>query len=153
MSDPINFDSTTPRFALPLLFAGQAQKEVFVNEALSLADALMHCAVQDEVAAPPATPAEGHCWLVANAPTGGWAGQANKIACRQAGQWLFVAPRDGMRIMNLTTGQDMRRLGGTWMAPTALPAPSGGAIIDSEARVAIVNLLQSLQDAGIFPGN
>ncbi len=153
MSDPINFDSTTPRFALPLLFAGQAQKEVFVNEALALADALMHCAVQGEAAAPPATLVEGHCWLVANAPTGGWAGQANKIACRQAGQWLFITPRDGMRILNLATGQDMRRVGGAWAAPTTPASPSGGTIVDSEARIAIVNLLQRLQDAGIFPGN
>ena len=32
----------TPRWALPQLFAGQAQKEVFHNEALARIDMLLH---------------------------------------------------------------------------------------------------------------
>ena len=32
----------TPRWALPFLFAGQAQKEMFHNEALVRIDALVH---------------------------------------------------------------------------------------------------------------
>ncbi len=42
MSDPVQFEGATPRFALPLLFAGQAQKEFFVNEALLRADMVLH---------------------------------------------------------------------------------------------------------------
>ena len=38
MTTPINFTTTTGRFNLPLLFAAQAQKEVYVNEALAIVD-------------------------------------------------------------------------------------------------------------------
>lgn len=70
MSDPFLFDSTTPRFGLPLLFAGQAQKEAFVNEAHALADALIHCAVEGEATAPPGAPVDGTSWLVGSPATG-----------------------------------------------------------------------------------
>lgn len=151
MTTPVSFDSTTSRMGLPLLFAGQSQKEIFVNEALALTDALIHCIIEAEQPAPPATPADGLAWLVASAPTGDWSGQAGKIACRQLGQWLFVAPRDGMRIVNKATGQDWRRIGGAWKTPVPPAAPSGGATVDAEARAGLALLVQRLRDAGIFP--
>lgn len=150
MPDPIIFDSTSPRFALPLLFAGQAQKEAFVNEAHALTDALLHLAIEGEAAAPPTTPVEGTNWLVAASPTGTWAGQEGKIACRQAGNWLFVAPRDGMRLLDKSSGQERRYAGG-WLAPAAPAAPSGGSTIDGEARTAISALVAALRTAGVFP--
>jgi hypothetical protein len=150
MTDPISFDSTTPRFGMPLLFAGQSQKEVFVNEALALSDALLHCIVEAEQAVPPAVPTDGLAWLVGATPTGEWAGQGGKIACRQLGQWLFVTPRDGMRLVNKATGQDWRRIAGAWKAPVAPAAPTGGTTIDAEVRAALANLVQRLRDAGVF---
>lgn len=112
MSDPITFDATTARFKLPLLFAGQSQKEVYVNEGFLLADSLMHCIVESETNTPPTSPVDGNAWLVGSSPTGEWAGEAGTLALRQAGQWLFAAPRDGMRIVNRASGQDLRRLAG-----------------------------------------
>jgi hypothetical protein len=150
MSEPISFESASPRFGLPLLFAGQAQKEAFVNEAISLTDALLHCAVEGIASAPPATAAEGTAWLVAASPTGEWAGKAGHLACRQARQWLFVQPRDGMRVLNRTTGQDLRRADDTWKVPSMPAAPTGGATIDVEVRTALTYLMQSLRDAGVF---
>lgn len=151
MTDPISFDSISPRLSLPLLFAGQAQKEVFVNESLSIIDGLLHGAVEAELATPPSTPADGQCWLVGAGATGAWTGKAGMVALRQAGQWLFVAPPDGMRLLNRATGQDIRRMAGTWRAPAAPAAPSGGGVIDSEARATLSALILALRQAGIFP--
>ncbi len=150
MSDPLIFDSASPRFGLPLLFAGQAQKELFVNEAHALADALLHCAIEGEAAAPPSEPAEGEAWLVASGASGAWTGQAGRLACRQAGNWLFVTPRDGMRLLDRGTGQEMRFHAG-WQAPQPPPEPSGGSVVDSEARAAIQGLIAAMRLAGIFP--
>ena len=143
------FDSTSPRFGLPLLFAGQAQKETFVNEAHALADMLMHCAIHGESEAPPADPAEGDAWLVGTDPAGAWAGQAGKLAGWQGGNWLFVTPRRGMRVFDLAAGQD-RRYAGEWLAPDAPPVPAGGGVIDAEARAAIAALVAAMQQSGIF---
>ena len=149
MSDPFLFDNASPRFGLPLLHAGQSQKEVFVNEAHALADALMHCAIEGESAAPPSTPIDGENWLVASSATGAWAGKDGAIACRQAGNWLFIQPRDGMRVLDRSTGQDRRFFAG-WQIPATPLEPSGGSTVDSEARTALSALLTALQTAGIF---
>ncbi len=150
MSDPITFAPTTPRFALPLLYAGQAQKEIFVNESLSIADALLHCAVESETPTPPAAPGDGQAWLVATGATGIWTGKGGMLACRQGGQWIYFVPQEGMRVVNKTSAQDMRRIGGAWRAPAAQAIPTGGGTIDAEARSAITGLIQKLRDAGIF---
>lgn len=149
MTDPIVFTSASPRFGLPLLFAGQSQKEVFVNEAHALADALLHPAIEGEADDPPATPAEGESWLVGGSPTGAWAEYAGALASFQAGGWIFAAPRDGMRVLDRATGQDIRYLGG-WQRPTAPAEPSGGTTVDTEARSAISSLLAALAAAGLL---
>ena len=53
MIEPIVFDATTPRHAMPFLIPGQAQKEMFVNESLALIDMLLHPVVTGSATAPP----------------------------------------------------------------------------------------------------
>lgn len=150
MSDPIAFASLSPRFGLPLLYAGQAQKELHVNEAHALTDALLHGIVEGEASTPPAEPAEGQAWLVGPAPGGDWTGQAGKLACRQGGQWLFVAPCDGMRLHSRALDREIRYLSG-WIVPVRPTEPSGGSTIDAEARTTIAAILNCLEEAGIVP--
>jgi len=150
MSDPISFEYATARFALPLLFAGQSQKEVLVNEALVLADALLHCTVEARTSSPPSIPQDGQAWIVGASAAGEWSGRDGDIAYRSSEQWIFLGARDGMRAHNRATGQDWRRVNGAWSAPIAPAPPSGGATVDGQARTAIVNLLQSLKDAGVL---
>jgi hypothetical protein len=149
MSDPIVFTSASPRFGLPLLFAGQAQKEVFVNEAHALTDALLHPAIEGQADDPPSAPAEGETWLVGALPIGAWADHAGELASYQAGGWIFAAPRDGLRLLDRATGQDIRYRGG-WQRPATPAEPTGGATVDAEARTAIAALVAALISGGLL---
>ncbi len=150
MTDSALFDSASPRFGLPLLFQGQAQKEIFVNEAHCLTDALLHCTIADEASAPPASPQDGENWLVGSAASGEWEGQEGQLACRQAGQWIFVTPCTGLRVFDLAAGQE-RFFDGSWKKAMGVQEPIGGNVVDSEARAAVTQLLAALQVLGILP--
>ena len=149
MSDPINFTFATPRHGIPFLFSGQSQKELFVNEAHALVDALLHAAVEGTADAPPTAPAPGECWLVGDEPSGDWLNHAGALASYQAGEWIFAAARDGMTILDRSTGQKVRFRSG-WHRPATPAAPTGGTTIDAEARTAITELVEALIDAGIL---
>ncbi len=62
-----------------------------------------------------------------------------------------MVPRDGLRLLDRSTGQLMLYRGG-WTVATAPASPSGGATVDAEARAAIAELIAALADAGILPG-
>lgn len=143
--------SATPRFSLPLLATAQAQKEVTHNEALVLIDALVQLAVEaGPQSDPPVDPGEGQCWLVGAAPTGGWVGQADSVAIWTAGGWRFSAPRNGMRACRIADGAWLRFEAGAWVVPAPLGAPVGGAVIDSEARTVIADLILLLAAHGVL---
>ncbi|MFN3351463.1 DUF2793 domain-containing protein [Pseudorhodoplanes sp.] len=87
----------TPRFGLPYIAQGQAQKEVTHNDALVRLDALVDLYILDrDLAAPPGSPADGDAYLVAASPTGAWAGQAGNIAYVIDGGWRFFVPVKGL---------------------------------------------------------
>jgi hypothetical protein len=150
MSDTLKFDVATQRFALPLLFAAQAGKEILHNEALVRIDALMHGAVLGEQDTPPASPSPGECWLVGSSPTGAWGGHSSAIATYQTGAWTFAHPVPGMRIFNTSTRQ-FTVFCDEWQKPTLFEEPTGGMHVDAEARVAIRAIVSALKAAGIYP--
>lgn len=146
------FDSCTPRYSLPLLFAGQTQKEGFVNEIAARIDALLFLAIEGEADTPPATAIDGESWLVGDAPSGPWEGHAGQIASRQSGNWLFTQPVVGVRLFNKAMGQDMW-WDETWTSAIRPVAPSGGTTVDAESRLAIAAIIEALAAAGIVSRN
>ena len=149
MPDPISFASESARYQFPYLFSGQAQREVFVNEAFARLDALLHAAVEGTADSPPADPSEGECWLVGDSPTGAWADNPGALAAFEAGGWIFASPREGLRLLEKPTGQEIRYLDG-WQRPATPAAPAGGSTVDAEARAAIVELVEALIAAGVL---
>ncbi|MEC3949772.1 DUF2793 domain-containing protein [Sphingobium sp. HWE2-09] len=160
----------TPRWALPLLFAGQAQKEVFHNEALTLVDALLHGRVESaDLASPPGAPTIGQCWIVADGASGDWAGRADAIALWSEGGWRFVAPRAGLRLFVGDRDHALFHDGTQWRAcpirgdglyiddervvgprMAAIAAPAGGSVIDAEARSTVAGILAALRTHGLI---
>ena len=149
MTEPVSFGSSTSRYQLPLLFSGQAQKEFYVNGAISSLDLLVHTTVSGLRESPPASPGEDEVWLVSTNPQGDWIGHVEKIARFSSGAWRFINPRPGMRIFNDETGQFLH-FDTTWKAASSPASPQGGATIDVEARGTIDELIALLQDSGIL---
>lgn len=89
MSNPLNFSSTTQNIGLPLLIAGQAQKEFFVNQALDILDTLHPHAVVASQAAPPQSAVDGDCFRVTAPATQAWEGCESHLAVRVSGDWLL----------------------------------------------------------------
>lgn len=151
MPEPVITTARSARHDLPYLFPGQAQKEAFVNEALARIDALLQPAVIAELADPPPAPAPGDCYIVADSPTGEWAGHASAIAIRAENQWLFAPARAGMRLHDAQAGGlaafDPAE---GWRRTAAPAAPAGGATQDAEARAALSAIVAGLRNLGIF---
>lgn len=161
--------SGTGRWALPLLEAGQAQKELTHNEALATLDLLTQASVAAVGAdAPPANPALGQCWIVGPSPTGAWTGQARALAGWTGGGWRFAAAREGAAVWSEADGCPATYSGGQWrvgrvaaaelviggtrvVGPQrpAIAAPARGAVVDAEARAALVEILAALTSHGL----
>ncbi|MBU7579185.1 MAG: DUF2793 domain-containing protein [Porphyrobacter sp.] len=149
MSDPVAFASTTPAIGLPLLIAGQAQKEFFVNEALCVLDALNARAITASQAAPPAAPPEGASYRVTTPATGAWAGQENRIAVRIGGDWHFIAPAEGWVLFDRAASR-LTIFRTQWQPAEVVAAPSGGVVIDTQARATLTALIAALRTMGVL---
>nr|WP_241659831.1 DUF2793 domain-containing protein [Sphingomonas glacialis] len=117
-------DQTSTRLGLPLLQAGQAQKELTHNEALTLLD----LAVQPSVEAialdtPPADPAPDACWIVGTVPTVAWTGQAQALAGWTDSGWRFVPSRPGMTMWSKADQAEARFDGTRWTVGTIVASP------------------------------
>jgi hypothetical protein len=159
----------TPRLDLPYIVPGQAQKELFHNEALLRLDSLVQAAVEDASSAdPPDEPTEGQCWIVGEAATGAWTGKDHQLAASTGDGWRFAAPTVGSAVWDKAAEVERRWDGTAWSdgritcsgvfvggdkvvgaRRAAIASPSGGTIIDAEARGAIEAIIATLMSHGL----
>lgn len=149
MSEPISYQSHSENLNLPLLFAGQAQKEFFVNQSLAMIDALIPRTVIGTAAIPPIDVADGQSYIVEDQGTSDWAGHDHSLALRIAGAWQFIKPVEGMCVFSRQDGQILLYRT-SWVAVSEPENPSGGSVVDTEARAALTALIESLKAIGIF---
>ncbi len=151
--------SDTPRFAMPLLDAAQAQKHVTVNEALMRADLLGAARVEERGrTAPPAEPVDGEVQLVGAGATGDWAGHAEELALHLNGGWVFVAPWAGCNVWVAAERTRLTWDGGAWVAGH-LGGSAGGAAtlarvveIDHALSGAVSNTSAVIPDKAVVLG-
>jgi hypothetical protein len=149
MTDPVSYSTTTARLGMPMLFAGQAQKEVTVNEALSLLDVLVSGSVEGVRSDPPAAPVSGQAWIVGSSPVGQFAGRANAVAVWTEGGWRFASAVRGLRLYD-SQKQAFQLFDSAWTIASPPAVPTGGSVIDTEARAAIAALILALKATGTF---
>lgn len=160
----------TQRLSLPMLVPGQAQKEIFHNEALLVLDMLVAASVQefgrDE---PPQSPEAGACFIVSATPGGDWSQYPDHLACFTSAGWRYVPPVIGMAVALSPDGRTAYYGASGWevgsirasrlliddvqvvgaQAP-AIQSPSGGSSIDTEARAALDQVLETLRSHGLI---
>ena len=118
----------TPRLSLPVIEAAQAQKHVTHNEALTVLDCLTQLAVESRsLAAPPASPAEGGCYIPAASATGAWSGWDNQLALFSGGGWLRLAPVPGLKAWVRDERLTLTYEDAVWRDGIALTANGGRA--------------------------
>ncbi|WP_284150803.1 DUF2793 domain-containing protein [Brevundimonas albigilva] len=120
-------DDFSARLALPYLAAGQMQKHVTLNTALTRLDALLQTAVISRTTAEaPSAPGEGDLYILPDDPTGaGWSGRAAGDLMRyEAGGWAVVPAPRGLLAVVLDAEEVVTRTDAGW---TSLADWIGGA--------------------------
>ncbi|MCX7568046.1 DUF2793 domain-containing protein [Sulfitobacter sp. F26169L] len=138
------------RLALPYLQPSQAQKHVTHNEALQLLDILVQLTVKAfDVVTPPAAPQAGDVYAIGDAPTGGWSGQAGKLAAFTSNAWIFITPQEGWQAQGSTEPQPRVWRAGSWEAGLSnLPSLGISADADAFNRLAVSAPATLLSHAG-----
>ncbi|WBT05547.1 DUF2793 domain-containing protein [Brevundimonas vesicularis] len=112
-------DDFSARLNLPYLAAGQMQKHVTLNTALTRLDALLQTAVISRTTAiQPADASDGDLYILPQEAEGAaWAGRPVGILMRfEGGGWTAVATSDGMIAGVLDEGVVVVRAEGGWVA-------------------------------------
>jgi hypothetical protein len=143
----------TPRLALPVIEAAQAQKHVTHNEALALLDCLTQLAVESRtLTAPPSSPADGACYIPATGASGAWSGWDNTLALFSGGGWLQLAPVSGLKAWVKAERLTLTYEDGVWRDGIALTASGGRVTLRAkEEEVTLTGAYVETSDAAFIP--
>jgi hypothetical protein len=143
----------TPRLGLPAIEAAQAQKHVTHNEALTLLDALVQLAVISRaLTAPPASPAEGDCYIPATGASGAWSGFDLQLMVYAGGGWLRVVPKPGMKAWVMSERLTVTYEDGVWRDGVALTEHGGRVTLRAkEEEVTLSGAFTETADAAFIP--
>jgi hypothetical protein len=90
--------TTTTHLGITLVEQSQAQKEVTVNQAFTLIDAVLNTGAKSRTTStPPGSPSTGDVYIVGSSPTGAWSSQAGNIAYYNQ-SWNFITPLEGAEL-------------------------------------------------------
>lgn len=132
------------RLRIPYIAASQAQKHVTHNEALTLLDTLVQLSVIDkDLTAPPVSPTEGDCYIVAATGTGAWTGWDSRIVRYIDGEWRSYLPGAGSGEGWLAYVQDEDTIyvftGAAWQQLLVSGVWEKGANVASAATIALAD--------------
>ncbi len=111
-------DDHSARLTLPYLAAGQMQKHVTLNEALTRLDALVQTAVVSRTtSAQPGVPVDGGLWILPTGATGAdWSTRpAGTLMRAEGGGWTVVQTGDGLIALVEDADEVVVRHGGGWV--------------------------------------
>lgn len=113
----IDMDASA-RLGLPYLIAGQMQKHVTVNEALTRLDVLVQTRIASRTTAvQPATPVDGELYILPTAPTGAVWGDLTEgeLVRADTGGWTVEPAAEGMIALVADEGVVIVRRSGVWI--------------------------------------
>jgi Protein of unknown function (DUF2793) len=143
----------TPRLALPVIEAAQAQKHVTHNEALALLDCLVQIAVASRtLTAPPSSPADGSCYIPATGATDAWSGWDGQLALYSGGGWLKLTPVSGLKAWVGEERLTVTYEDGIWRDGIALTASGGRVTLRAkEEELTLTGAYVETSDSAFIP--
>lgn len=142
--------ANTPHLNITLVTQSQSQKEVTINLAFQVLEALQNTGIISmALSAPPGSPAEGALYVVKATGSGAWLGQDGNLAYFINGGWLFITPLNGLTLYDLSQSLLVTYSSGSWISPDSTFAILGvNASADSTNKLTVGSAAILFKDIG-----